>query len=391
MDEGRKAGDLGILGWDRFEYVVQDLKEAQRFYFDKLGVAPSGRLSRDAAAREGEDALLLRAGSVLFSCHAPRNPRSRAGRWLARHPEGIRTLAFRVKDLERTRRVLEERSATFTGPRETGADSQGRPVHSLEIATPLGDVRFRFVERPADGLPAGFEPVEVPGGSNPFSLQVIDHVTSNLLTLEPWVTWLRDVLGFEEYWRVRFHTSDVRGGEGGTGLASIVMWDPGSGVKMANNEPLLPNFESSQIYAFVEENRGPGVQHVAFHLPDIVGSVEQMRRRGMEFLETPGAYYEMLPGRMRERKVTNFKEEVDRLKALGILVDGADDKYLLQIFSVEGKTLHANEQGGPFFYEFIQRRGARGFGEGNFRALFESIEREQELRAGPARHPWAGT
>jgi 4-hydroxyphenylpyruvate dioxygenase len=72
-------------------------------------------------------------------------------------------------------------------------------------------------------------------------------------------------------------------------------------------------------------------------------------------------------------------------------VDGADDKYLLQIFSVEGKTLHANEQGGPFFYEFIQRRGARGFGEGNFRALFESIEREQELRAGPARHPWAGT
>ena len=391
MSQGHRASDLGIIGWDRFEYVVQDIEEAERFYRDKLGLPAAGRSSATEAARSGEEGLLLQAGSVTFSCHAPRDPGSRAGRWLARHPEGVCTLAFRVKDLDGARRTLEERGATFACAPEAGADAAGRPWRRFETATPLGDVRFRFVERPADGFPAGFDPVEAPGGANPFSFQVIDHVTSNFLTLEPWVTWLRDVLGFEEYWRVRFHTSDVKGDEGGTGLASVVMWDPGSGVKMANNEPLLPNFESSQIHAFVEENRGPGVQHVAFHLPDIAGSVEQMRRRGVEFLETPGAYYEMLPGRMRERKVTTFKEDVGRLRELGILVDGADDKYLLQIFSVEGKALHADEQGGPFFYEFIQRRGARGFGEGNFRALFESIEREQEQRAGSARHPWAGT
>lgn len=391
MDQGKKASDLGIIGWDGFEYVVRDLEAARRFYRDKLGIHAAGRLGERAAAESGEEALLLRAGSIAFACRASRARGSRADRWLRRHPEGVRTLAFRVRDLEAALRLLEQRGATLSRAPWSEEDHAGRPSHQFEIATPLGDVRLRFVQRAPDSLPAGFEPVEPEGPANPFGFQVIDHVTSNFLTVEPWVTWLRDVLGFEEYWRVRFHTSDVRGGEGGTGLASIVMWDPGSGVKLANNEPLLPNFESSQIYSFVEENRGPGVQHVAFHLPDIVASVEQMRRRGVEFLDTPGAYYEMLPERMRRQKVTTFREDVDRLRELGILVDGAEDKYLLQIFSVEGKVLHADEQGGPFFYEFIQRRGARGFGEGNFRALFDSIEREQERQGGRAPHPWAGT
>ena len=110
-------------------------------------------------------------------------------------------------------------------------------------------------------------------------------------------------------------------------------------------------------------------------------AVENLRRCGIEFLDTPGTYYDMLPERLARQKVTNFDEKVEEMKRLGILVDGDDDRYLLQIFMVEGGLMYDDEAGGPFFYEVIQRKGARGFGEGNFRALFESIERDQIERA----------
>lgn len=390
--EGRGSA-LGIVGWDLFEYAVEDLARSERFYREKMGLPVAARLGEDGAARRGEDGLFLRAGRAGFVLTSPRDPHSRSGRWLARHPEGVAVLSLRVKDLDQARRTLEERGATFSSAVEEATDASGRPYRCQEITSPLGDVRFRFTERATEALPPGFAPVEVPAGANPYGLQVIDHVTSNFLTLEPYVTWLKDVLGFEEYWRVKFHTSDVRGGTEGTGLCSIVMWEPGSGIKLANNEPQNPNFETSQIYTFVEENAGPGVQHVAFHLPDIVSAVDSMRKTGIEFLDTPGSYYDLLPARLARKRVTNFREDRDLLRRLGILVDGEDDKYLLQIFSVEGKMLQGTARGGPFFYELIQRRGARGFGEGNFRALFDAIEREQELRhtAPAAAHPWAGT
>jgi len=237
------------------------------------------------------------------------------------------------------------------------------------------------VERASGALAPGFLRVDPGEQGNSYELQVIDHVTSNFLTLEPHVTWLRDVLGFEEYWRVHFHTADIHGGQGGSGLASIVMWDAESGIKLANNEPAAPNYESSQIYTFVEANHGAGVQHVAFHVPKIVPVIEGLRRAGIDFLATPATYYDMLPSRLVSRRVSTFAEDVDELKRLGILVDGEDDRYLLQIFMVEGGVMYEDAKAGPFFYEIIQRRGARGFGEGNFRALFEAIERDQERRS----------
>jgi len=396
-DEGTDGGgggpSLGIIGWDLFEYVVEDLDRAARFYFERMGLPAVARLDEGQCARRGEDALLLTAGHSGFLLVSPRERGARSGRWLSRHPEGVAVLSMRVRNLDQTRRALEARGATFSSRLTDDVDPVGRPYRSQEIASPLGDVRFRFTERATDAQPPGFVPMEAPADANPYGFQVIDHVTSNFLTLEPYVSWLRDVLGFEEYWRVKFHTSDIRGGTEGTGLCSIVMWEPGSGIKLANNEPQNPNFEASQIYTFVEDNRGPGVQHVAFHLPDIVAAVEAMRRTGIEFLDTPGSYYDLLPARLERKHVTNFRDDMDALRRLGILVDGQDDKYLLQIFSVEGKMLQGTPQGGPFFYELIQRRGARGFGEGNFRALFDAIEREQEVRGTASRtaHPWSGT
>ncbi len=385
-----EVSNLGIIGWDAFHFIVADMERSRRFYTTMMRVPEVARLDPRRAAEQGEDAVMFGAGRARVICVTPRERGSRAERWLRRHPDGVAVLTLRVRDVEAARRRLEERPATFITGIVSEPDHRGRPYRYFEIATPLGDVRLRFVERANDALPPGFTPLPQGPEDNPFGFQVVDHVTSNFLTIEPFVTWLRDVLGFEEFWRVHFHTSDLRGGNGGSGLASIVMTDPESGIKLANNEPAAPNYEASQIYTFVEGNHGPGVQHVAFHVPAIVPAVEGLRSSGIEFLDTPATYYDMLPARLARLGVHNLEENLEDLRRLGILVDGADDRYLLQIFMVEGGVLYGDEKAGPFFYEVIQRKGARGFGEGNFRALFEAIERDQERREQVQRQLAAG-
>jgi 4-hydroxyphenylpyruvate dioxygenase len=158
------------------------------------------------------------------------------------------------------------------------------------------------------------------------------------------------------------------------------MWDPASGVKFANNEPYRPYFKASQINAFHEDHRGDGVQHVALAVADIVGAVRGLRARGVEFMPTPPVYYQLLPARLEHLGVGAIDEDLSLLGDLQILVDGAaEHAYLLQIFLKDSAGLYADPKAGPFFYEIIQRKGDRGFGAGNFRALFESIERQQKL------------
>ena len=163
----------------------------------------------------------------------------------------------------------------------------------------------------------------------------------------------------------------------GSGLKSLVYWDPECGIKFANNEPMRPFFRDSQINKFVDDNNGAGVQHIAFNVPRIIPTVEEMNRRGVSFLDTPGSYYDMLPARLERLKISNVQEAIDELRRLGILLDGSDDKYMLQIFLRDAGQTYHDPKAGPFFYEIIQRAGDPGFGGGNFRALFESIEREQ--------------
>jgi len=391
MNEKSATGSgLGIVGYDSYEFVVSDIERSRGFYTSMMDVPEVARFDERAAAEHGEDALLFAAGRAQCICVTSRDRGSSADRWVKRHPDGVRVVGFRVRDLDATRRVLGERGATFCTEVIASLDHLERPYRRFDIATPLGDVRFRFVERASDALPPGFVPIESAPERNSNGFQVIDHITSNFLTLEPHITWLRDVMGFDEYWRVHFHTADINPESGGSGLASIVMWDPESGIKLANNEPVTPHYESSQIYTFIEANNGPGVQHVAFHVPLISPAVENLRRGGIEFLDTPATYYDMLPERLARQKVTNFDQNVEELKRLGILVDGQDDRYLLQIFMVEGGLLYDDSAAGPFFYEVIQRLGARGFGEGNFRALFESIERDQLERSAAERQLAAG-
>jgi 4-hydroxyphenylpyruvate dioxygenase len=171
---------------------------------------------------------------------------------------------------------------------------------------------------------------------------------------------------------------------GGSGLRSIVMWDPRSGLKFANNEPLRPHFDKSQIAIFCADNRGPGIQHVALALPDVCKAVATLRQRAIQFLATPGTYYDALPERMRELKIPPVREPLQKLRELGVQLDGSEEGYLLQIFMKDASLYFDDPAAGPFFLELIQREGSRSFGEGNFRALFEAIEREQTGQIYPA-------
>jgi 4-hydroxyphenylpyruvate dioxygenase len=203
--------------------------------------------------------------------------------------------------------------------------------------------------------------------------------------MQPALLWLEHVLGFERLWEVEFHTRDVAKYEvrDGSGLRSKVMWDPNTGIKFANNEPYRPAFKRSQINMFHEEHRGDGVQHVALSTGDIVRTVRLLRERGVELMPTPHTYYEMLPHRLEELGIGAIDEDLRTLSELGILVDGSGpNAYLLQIFLKDSAGLYHQPDAGPFFFEIIQRKGDQGFGAGNFRALFESIEREQAHREG---------
>jgi len=225
-----KGSGLGIVGYDAYEFVVADLERSRRFYTEMMDVAEIARLNSHEANRRGEDAVIFAAGKAQCVCVTPRERGSAADRWLNRHPDGVRVVGFKVRDLKTTREVLQSRNVTFCTDVAELSDGQGRPYRFFDIATPLGDVRFRFVERAADALPPGFVPQDSTSAGNSNGFQVIDHITSNFLTLEPHITWLRDVMGFEEYWRVHFHTADINPDSGGSGLFSTVMWDSESGI-----------------------------------------------------------------------------------------------------------------------------------------------------------------
>jgi 4-hydroxyphenylpyruvate dioxygenase len=376
------SAKLGILGYDHFHFCVEDLDRSTAFYTQKLGFTEVSKAREDFVARSGQRSKIFGAGQVRVCVSTKETDKSKAARYLTRHPAGIMSLGFRVENLDDTMEFLDRRGGTFLHDPVEAFDDRGGHYRSVEIATPLGDVAFRFVEKTnyRDFAP-GFEDVGLGNEGNvpnEFGIASVDHITSNGYTMQPIVAWYKDVLGFEPFWEISFHTKDVAAERAsGSGLRSIVMWDPHSGVKFATNEPLRPFFRDSQIAKFVDDNHGAGVQHIAFAVPNILSTVETLRDRGVEFLNTPKSYYEDLPGRLAKLGITNVREELAELERLQVLVDGANDRYMLQIFLREAATLYADHRAGPFFYEIIQRAGDPGFGYGNFRALFESIERAQ--------------
>jgi 4-hydroxyphenylpyruvate dioxygenase len=376
-----KPAGIGIRRLEAIHYYVRDLERSRRFYTDKMDFAEVGASGEQLVEGGHQRALVFEAGGCRVVCSTPVGAGGRAHRFLEKHPDGVGSLVFEVDDAERALRILDERGGTPVHDVQTTEGPAGS-LKTFVITTPLGDTTFRFVERRGDfPLYPGFDVYPAPrGGANAFRFAHFDHVTSNFETMSPALLWMEHVLGFERFWHVQFHTDDVarRVQDHGSGLRSVVMWDPASGVKFANNEPHRPNFKASQINVFHEDHRGDGVQHVALAVEDIVRAVAGLRRRSVEFMPTPAAYYDALPERLASLGVGSLAESADDLRSLEILVDGdGPGKYLLQIFLKDSAGLYASPSAGPFFYEIIQRHGDQGFGAGNFRALFESIERGQ--------------
>ncbi|HSN97135.1 MAG TPA: VOC family protein [Candidatus Nanopelagicales bacterium] len=376
-----KVEAIGIKRIEAMHYYVRDLERSRRFYTDRMDFAEIAASSPELEEAAKQRSVAFQAGDCVVLCSQPIGEGGRAWRFLRKHPDGVGTIIFEVEDIDRAFRLLDGRGGTPIDAIYRHEEG-GKRFASFSITTPFGDTTFRFVQR--DGYTAlfpGAVQYDAPrGGKNAFGIQAFDHITSNFQTMAPALLWMEHVLGLERFWEVQFHTDDVsQSSDHGSGLRSAVMWDPGSGVKFANNEPYRPYFKSSQINIFNEEHRGDGVQHAALSVTDILAAVRGMRERGVQFMPTPGTYYDALPERLRKMGVGGIDEDIQTLRDLEILVDGdAQRSYLLQIFLKESSGLYGDPDAGPFFFEVIQRKGDRGFGAGNFRALFESIERQQK-------------
>ncbi len=369
---------VGIKTLECMVYIVRDLERSRRFYVEHLDFAIAGESTPEHEAASGERTILFQAHRCKVLVVAPVTEESRAAKWLKTHPAGVAELVFQVQDADKALKLIESRGGTPICDVEEQVDGDGRALKQFGITTPFQAV-WRFVERvQKGGLYQGIKGREL-GEHNSLRFGHFDHITSNFSTLSPALLWMEHVMGFERYWGINFHTVDVDPARtSGSGLKSVVMWDPNSGVKFANNEPQRPFFDASQIALFVQDLRSDGIQHAAMTVRDIIPAVRQMREKGLRFMPTPASYYDMMPQRIEQSGIQRIDEEIETLRELEILIDGkAEHAYLLQIFMQEAAGLYEEADAGPFFYEVIQRKGDKGFGGGNFRALFESIERQQ--------------
>jgi 4-hydroxyphenylpyruvate dioxygenase len=385
-----QAESLRIQRLEALHYYVRDLSRSRRFYTERFDFAEVGGSDATLTEQGKQRSAVFEAGEVRVVVSEPVGEGGRAARWLRRHPDGVGTLVFEVEDIDHTFRLLDARGGTPMSEVLTLHDDHG-VFRTFSITTPFGGATFRFVQRDRyGGLYPGIPRAErASGGHNRFGFGQVDHVTSNFETMSPALLWMQHVMGFERFWGIEFHTDDVTKGKRGpghvgapsthgSGLRSAVMWDPHSGVKFANNEPLRPFFKASQINLFYEDNAGDGIQHAALAVKDILTAVRELRKNGVAFMPTPGTYYDALPERLERIGVKRIDEDIATLRELEILVDGEKEHaYMLQIFLKDSAGLYGEPKAGPFFYEIIQRKGDRGFGGGNFRALFESIERQQ--------------
>ena len=358
------ADFLPILGIDHVEFWVGNAYQAAQFYrtlfgFDVIAYAGPETGVRDRAS------YVLRQGEITFVLTAPLAPDGPIAEHVARHGDGVRDVALHVPDVDAAFAAATERGAApVLGP--ATIEGQMGAVRRASIAL-YGDTVHSFIDRSAyRGVFAPrYRRVTDQRGA-PAGLKAIDHVVGNveLGQMNRWVAFYRDVLGFTQL----VHFTDAQVSTEYTALMSKVMQNGTGRVKFPINEP-APGKRKSQIDEFLEYYRGPGVQHLALLTDDIVATVRALRDRGVRFLRIPDAYYTAL-----HERIGRIEEDFEAVRELGILVDRDDEGYLLQIFT---KPVQDRP---TLFYEIIQRRGARGFGLGNFKALFEALELEQAAR-----------
>ncbi len=348
---------------DHIRFIVGNAKQTAYWYHHIFGfdIVAYGGLETGLRTEAG---YVLEQGEVRFLISTPLVPHHPWGDLLARHGDFVRDVAFEVDNVDEAYQVALSRGAQGVQEPTTIEDSFGE-VRIASIQT-YGDVIHSLVNR--DHYRGPFLPhyrEQLKRGDS-VGLEYVDHIVGNveLGRMNYWVDWYKNVLGFSQL--ISFDDKDISTEY--TALMSKVMEYGGGRIKFPINEPAQGK-KKSQIDEYLEFHGGPGVQHIALHTSDILRTVSAIRERGLDFLYVPSTYYDDLVDR-----VGKIDERIDSLKELGILVDRDDEGYLLQIFSkpVEDRP--------TLFYEIIQRKGARSFGKGNFKALFEAIEREQALR-----------
>jgi 4-hydroxyphenylpyruvate dioxygenase len=355
--------DLHIRRIHHVEMWVGNGTQASHFYRDAFGFSQIARQGLETGVRDRQSRV-LGEGNVRLVLSAPLEDRGPIAEFVRRHGDGVRDVAFEVGDAAAAFETAVARGAQPAAEPHELRDDHGS-VRIAAIRT-FGDNVHSFVEigdYRGPFLP-GYEAHAIAGESA--GLLAVDHVVGNVAEgqMNPWARWYSDVLGFAPI--LSFDDRDISTEY--TALRSVVVADESRAVKHPINEPAQGS-RPSQIQEYLDYHGGPGVQHLALLTADIVRTTTALRGNGVEFLAVPDAYYEQL-----ESRVGPLDESIDALRALGILVDRDDRGYLLQLFT---RPLQDRP---TFFIEIIQRKGAQGFGKGNFRALFEAIEREQAAR-----------
>lgn len=356
---------LPINGTDFVEFYVGNAKQASHYYqsafgFDLVAYAGPETGVRDRAS------YVLQQNKIRLVLTTPLRPDHEISEHIKKHGDGVKVLALWVDDAEKSLAETVKRGAKVAIPLQVHEDENG-VVKTASIHT-YGETIHTFVER--KNYKGVFMPGYTPRKSNVPKNQVgllhVDHCVGNVGwgEMNTWVKFYEEVMGFSLI--ITFDDSDISTEY--SALMSKVVSNGNGYVKFPINEP-AEGKKKSQIEEYIDFYQGPGVQHLALATNDIAHTVSTLRANGVEFLYVPDNYYEDL-----KERVGVIDEDIKMLRDLNILVDRDDEGYLLQIFTkpVEDRP--------TLFYEIIQRKGAKSFGKGNFKALFESIEREQELR-----------
>ncbi|HEX5168756.1 MAG TPA: 4-hydroxyphenylpyruvate dioxygenase [Cyclobacteriaceae bacterium] len=356
---------LPLKGTDHIEFYVGNAKQAAYFYQHAFGFELIAYSGPETGIRE-RVSYVLRQGKIVFVLTTSLEPNSDIARHVAKHGDGVKVLALWVDDARQAFYETTSRGALPAGEPTQLKDKFGEVV-TASIRT-YGDTLHTFVERKNYKGPflPGFVRQKSSFASEPIGLKYVDHCVGNveLGQMNQWVDFYEKVMGFNLL--VTFDDKDISTEY--SALMSKVVSNGNGFIKFPINEP-AEGKKKSQIEEYLQFYHGAGVQHIAIATDDIIKTVGELRHRGIEFLHVPEVYYDDVLDR-----VGKIDEDLKPLRDLNILIDRDDEGYLLQIFTkpVEDRP--------TLFFEIIQRKGAKSFGKGNFKALFEAIEREQALR-----------
>ncbi|BDC98797.1 4-hydroxyphenylpyruvate dioxygenase [Persicobacter psychrovividus] len=356
---------LPIMGTDYIQLYVSNALQTAHFYQTAFGFQPLAKAGLETG-NQAEASYVLQQDKIRLVITSPLQADSDIGRHIDVHGDGVRVIALWVEDAQKAWEETTARGAkSFLEPQQL-QDESGVVIRS-GIHT-YGDTVHVFIERKnyqGVFLP-GYEAWQPQYQPAAVGLKYIDHIVGNVgwNEMNTWVKFYAEVMGFSQL--VSFDDEDISTDY--TALMSKVMSNGNGRIKFPINEP-AEGKKKSQIEEYLDFYNGSGVQHIAVATDDIVGTVQALVSRGIEFLQVPGSYYDDL-----QNRVGNIEEDLEQLRELGILVDRDDEGYLLQIFT---KPVTPRP---TLFFEIIQRKGARSFGKGNFKALFEAIEREQSKR-----------